>query len=89
MSSNNKVVVYSSSKCGFCDILKGRLDELEVDYLVSDINIPENKASLQRTGHATIPVVQVRSRKGHLIVSIADSSARTAELVKILHTDVQ
>ncbi len=81
---NKKVIVFSAPWCPHCDNLKALLESNHVDFKELNIDVRYNKELLKGSGHITIPVVQEKSNKGHMIASIADSSVETASLVREL-----
>jgi len=58
MPKVKQVLVYSTSTCPYCDLLKNWLDEKKVSYEV--VNLSENPARgqelIQKTGQMGVPV---------------------------------
>lgn len=67
VSNNNRVVVYSTSWCGFCVQAKKYFDSINVKY--DDINVEEDQQAaeemVQKSGQMGVPVIEIGE---HLIV---------------------
>jgi glutaredoxin 3 len=61
-----RVVVYSTSWCGWCRKTLAYLDERRVDYVNKDIeaNPAHRRELIEKTGRTSIPVVEIN---GHIV----------------------
>ena len=58
MSNSNKLVLYTIDDCPFCDMMKDKLKEWNIDYF--EMNITVNKSIrkiLKDQGYKTVPLL--------------------------------
>lgn len=56
------LVLYTQPRCGYCDVMKKKLDTLEKKYYTIDItNNPEALAFMKERGHNTVPQLYIES----------------------------
>ena len=62
--SSSKVVIYSGSRCAYCNAAKRLLDSKKVDY--TEINVDEDPARreemMQRTQRQTVPQIFINEQ---------------------------
>lgn len=62
--TDKEVVVYSTTTCPYCDMVKNFLDEKGVEY--TNYNVSENpekaKEMIQKTGQRGVPVVDIEGQ---------------------------
>lgn len=67
VAKDKKVIVYSTSWCGFCAQAKKYFDSIDVKY--DDINVEEDRQAaedmVQKSGQMGVPVIEIGE---HLIV---------------------
>lgn len=60
----NNVVVYSSSTCPYCTLVKDFLDSKGVNYIEKNISVDmEARKELMKMGHMGVPVTLINGRE--------------------------
>ena len=65
MKENNKVIIYTSSLCGFCYQAKALLKKYNIDFNEINIDIDYNKREemiLKANGKTSVPQIFIKSQ---------------------------
>ena len=81
----NKVIIYTTTYCGFCVAAKKLLKDLEIPFLEIDVTTDDEKRVwlVQRTGQRTVPQILIGDKPIGGYTDLAAKS-RSGELQALL-----